>query len=135
MRKLMTQCLDEQMAEKEQLVYIGEDVRHGVPLALQAAKVLSEEGQLQVDVIDSPYLSSPSSGLQNAVQQYDHVVFADICKTQNSPLANMAAQLHTQKKLPQWAVVAAPIAYNPLGNLVTFLSVGDVVTTTRQLIN
>ena len=58
----------------------------------------------------------------------------DICKTQNSPLANMAAQLHTEKQLAEWAVVAAPIAYNPLGNLVTFLSVEDIVRTAKRLI-
>ena len=29
MRKLMTQCIDEQMKDKPELVYVGEDVRHG----------------------------------------------------------------------------------------------------------
>jgi len=107
---------------------------NGVPLALQAAKAISEDTGQQVDVIDSPYLSGPSEGLRQAVQRYEHVVFADICKTQNSPLANMAAQLHTEKQLAAWAVVAAPIAYNPLGNLVTFLSVEDIVSTAKRLI-
>eukprot|EP00658_Telonema_sp_P-2_P003223 TRINITY_DN11184_c0_g1_i2.p1 TRINITY_DN11184_c0_g1~~TRINITY_DN11184_c0_g1_i2.p1 ORF type:complete len:362 (-),score=100.03 TRINITY_DN11184_c0_g1_i2:329-1414(-) len=51
---------------------------NGVPLALQAAKQIGEQHQLQVDVCDSPYLSAPSDALRETLGQYDLVLFADV---------------------------------------------------------
>lgn len=108
---------------------------NGVPLAIQAAEQISTQREFQVDVCDSPYLSAPTSALQQNLEQYDAVLFADICKQGNAPLGSMASVMHSEKQLPgSWGVVAAPAAYNPLGNLVNFLSVDDIVEGANKLV-
>eukprot|EP00656_Telonema_subtile_P025588 TRINITY_DN2762_c0_g1_i3.p1 TRINITY_DN2762_c0_g1~~TRINITY_DN2762_c0_g1_i3.p1 ORF type:complete len:315 (-),score=82.06 TRINITY_DN2762_c0_g1_i3:78-1022(-) len=108
---------------------------NGVPLAMQAADLIADKGEFQVDVCDSPYLSAPTQALQDNLQQYDAVLFADICKQGNAPLGSMASLMHSDKKLPgSWGLVAAPPAYNPLGNLSTFLSVEDIVEGANKLV-
>ena len=69
--------------------------------------------------------------MKGELTQYD---VADICKSGNSPLANIATTLHSQQQLPAWSAVGATPAYNPLGNLITFLSVDDIVNAAKNLV-
>jgi len=95
---------------------------NGVRTALRAARSLD----VPVDVVDSPYLSSVSRGLREAVAEYEAVVFADVCKQGQGPLASHATHLHSEGALKAWNLVAAQRTYNPLGSTLTFLSEDDI---------
>jgi 2-oxoisovalerate dehydrogenase E1 component len=99
----------------------------GVLEALRAARALWREHGVQATVIDSPLLSDVPARLPEALSGFDRVVFADVCKDGQNPFARTACALNARGELPRaWTVVAAARAYNPLGNLVTFLSADDV---------
>ena len=108
---------------------------NGVVTSLQARKVLEEEGAAAVDIVDCPYISGIAAELPSTLAQYDAVLFADMCKEGQAPLAQIAVQLQSRGELPaQWRVVSAPRTYNPLGCMVTFLNVEDVVEGCRALL-
>jgi hypothetical protein len=99
---------------------------NGVVAALQAREELPNPQD--VVVIDSPYLSSASSGLRAALREVDEVVFADVCKQGQHPLAGIITELHADGDLPaRWGSVAALATYNPLGSTMTFTSSEDIV--------
>jgi 2-oxoisovalerate dehydrogenase E1 component len=118
---------------------------NGIPTALQAAASLRDEhGVADVTVIDCPYIGGPlglPSGLVNALADggggvtgscnFDGVVFADVCKEGQHPLASTIIKLHSLGGvLPsdgRWRSVAAQPTYNPLGSTATFLSTQDIV--------
>ena len=102
---------------------------NGVVTSLQARKDLVDHGVLssegEVDVIDSPYLSDVPKALEEALQDYDQVLFADICKEGpgSNVFSSMILRLKERDALPShWAFVGAPRTYNPLGSTVTFLN-------------
>ena len=79
--------------------------------------------QAGITVIDSPYLSHATAGLREAVQGLDAVVFADVCKQGQGPLASIIAELQATGDLPAaWQHVAALRTFNPLGCTATFTS-------------
>lgn len=102
---------------------------NGVVTALQAKEVL--EGELNVrdvTVVDSPYLSDVPGGLRSIVSEFDTVVFADVCKQGQQPLASHITQLQSEGLLPtRWRCVAAARTYNPLGTTLTFTSRDDII--------
>ena len=121
---------------------------NGIPTALRAAQTImsrasedkskskskskGEKNATRVAVVDSPYLSAAPaqlvSFLQAPLAAKAKVVFADICKQRLGPLSAISVQLHNDKVLKgkKWALVGAADTYNPLGNLVTFLSEADI---------
>lgn len=88
-----------------------------------------EGGYSAVDVIDCPLLSDVPNGLKEMLlHNYDHVIFADVCKLGLSPLSSAVVQLQAEKLLPaSWLCVSAPRTYNPLGSTITFLGPDDIV--------
>ncbi|CAE8647022.1 unnamed protein product, partial [Polarella glacialis] len=101
---------------------------NGVQAALHAAKVLQEQHNLEVAVLDSPCLSQVPGGLSQALANFDQVLFADVCKAGQNPLAGSICELQRRRELPRiWGSTAAPFTYNPLGSTLTFLSEQDVV--------
>ena len=115
---------------------------NGVVTSLRARKVLVEreiighEGEL--DILDCPYISAIPDGLRNVMssEQYEGVIFADICKEGpgSNVLESMIVGLKKEGLLPsQWEFVAAPRAYNPLGNTVTFLNEDDIISSFLKL--
>ena len=102
---------------------------NGVLTALHAREYLKDEyGLNDVVIIDSPYLNAATNGLRHAVKELDTVVFADVCKQGQHPLAAIACELQNDGVLPsKWQCVAATPTYNPLGSTVTFTSVEDVI--------
>jgi len=108
---------------------------NGVVTALQARKELEDShGWHNITVIDSPLLSAVPAGLKKALPAYKQVVFADICKEGQNPLSGHVALLQQERLLPQqWRCVAAPRTYNPLGSVITFLNVPDVVGAVNSL--
>lgn len=110
---------------------------NGVPTALKAAKAMmgsASPAYTNIAVVEAPYLSAPAGDLRRYLQSHAHaaptapVVFADICKAAMAPLASISTQLHSEGSLEgrKWALTAAADTYNPLGNLVTFLSEEDI---------
>ena len=57
--------------------------------------------------------------------QFKSIIFADVCKFGQHPQAGIITSLQQDGLLPgaNWQNVAASPTYNPLGNLVTLLSV------------
>ena len=110
---------------------------HGVVHALGARTALKASGSAhaqRVTVIDVPLLSEVAEGLREAVSGFDAVVFADVCKQGQQPLAGIATQLHAEKRLPRlWSSVASTRTYNPLGTTLTFLSQSDIVACCQKL--
>lgn len=104
---------------------------NGVPTALRARDdVVGQQGFApdDVTVIDVPYLSRASKGLEEAVRQLDAVVFVDVCKQGQHPLASIITELQGKHALPvRWRCIAACPTYNPLGTTLTFTSELDVV--------
>lgn len=102
---------------------------NGVLTALQARKWLIDVGEYEdVAVIDSPLLSSVSHGLRQAVQGFHTVIFVDVCKQGQQPLASHVMELRSDRLLPSnWDSVAAARTYNPLGSTVTFTSIEDIL--------
>ena len=102
---------------------------NGVVTCLKARRGLLDLGVISkeedLDVIDVPYLSGISSGLEDALLEYDNVVFADICKEGpgSNVFSSMIVTLEERGTLPMnWSFVGAPRTYNPLGSTVTFLN-------------
>lgn len=96
---------------------------NGVPTALS----VQESASYAVTVLDVPYLSGVGNSLRDAVQQFDRVVFADVCKFGQHPQASMVAQLQNDGLLPpKWCSIGACPTYNPLGQMLTFLSAEDI---------
>jgi len=116
---------------------------NGVVTSLQARRSLLESGLIasenEVDVIDCPYLSDVPDGLHDIIGQYRGILFADPCKAGpgSSVLAPMVTFLQDKGMLPanKWKLVAAPRTYNPLGSLVTFLNVDDIVLRFKEIIH
>jgi len=113
---------------------------NGVVTSLQARESLKQSGilgqDLRIDVIDCPYLSGVPRGLENTLNGYEGVVFADICKEGpgSNIFSSMITSLNQRQALPlHWEFVGAPRTYNPLGSTATFLSqhsIEDAVTRT-----
>lgn len=100
---------------------------NGVLASLRVREQLRAEGVKDVVVIDSPYLSHATEGLRQAVRGLDAVVFADVCKHGQHPLAGVVTELHGDGQLPaKWQCVAALPTYNPLGSTITFTSEEDI---------
>ncbi|CAE7489286.1 unnamed protein product, partial [Symbiodinium microadriaticum] len=113
---------------------------NGVPSALQAMQRMinnQNDAADEIAVIDSPYLSSPPAALVRVLQQFDHVVFADVSKEGASMIfGGFVVQLQNKKLLgPSWRVVGAQPTYNPLGQLLTFLSSEDIESAAHALLN
>ena len=102
---------------------------NGVVTALQAKHVLENELNVKgVTVIDSPYLSDVPSGLRDIVPSFETLVFADVCKQGQQPLAGHITTLQNEGRLPaRWRSVAASRTYNPLGTTLTFTSRDDII--------
>lgn len=106
-------------------------------------------------VVDTPYLSSPPKGLtalltamSSKVKRQEglllsttkapSLLFADICKEGGSgmPLAGFVVELQSREVLagfPAWQIVGAQATYNPLGQMVTFLSKDDIISKADRL--
>lgn len=102
---------------------------NGVMTALRARQEVIQSGVADsVAVIDTPYLSSASTGLRTAVERLDAVVFADVCKQGQHPLAGIICESQADGVLPtRWQCVAAVPTYNPLGSTITFTSEEDII--------
>jgi len=105
---------------------------NGVVTSLQAREALPNPSD--VDVVDCMLLSSVPDGLKEELAHYDRVVFADICKEGMNPLSGMLGELQRPIERggaglagKRWCAKAAARGYNPLGSLVTFLNVDDVL--------
>jgi len=120
---------------------------NGIPTALRAAESLMAQSKgkngkkySNVVVVDSPYLSAApaelTSYLLSDCTAKAKVVFADICKQKLGPLSGISVQLHNEQvlKKKKWALVGATDTYNPLGNLLTFLSEDDIVEAVEQVV-
>eukprot|EP00039_Didymoeca_costata_P012091 m.172946 g.172946 ORF g.172946 m.172946 type:complete len:817 (+) comp15379_c0_seq5:135-2585(+) len=112
---------------------------NGVPEALRARQELEEMGIVSVEdscVIDSPYLTHATKGLIAAVSKLDAVVFADVCKQGQHPLAAIVCELQAERCLPKaWQCVAAVPTYNPLGSTLTFTNVQDIVAASKETLS
>lgn len=110
---------------------------HGVVHSLNARDALASTPGFEstcVTVIDVPLLSEVSEGLRAALRGFDRVVFADVCKQGQQPMASIATALHADGDLPaRWSCVASPRCYNPLGNTITFLNADDIVECCAKL--
>ncbi len=92
---------------------------------VEAHRARSELG-LDVTIIDCPLLSDLPANLD--LSPYDNVVFFDPCKEGQNPLACHIMKLQKKNQLPaKWGMIAAPKTYNPLGQLITFISAEDLV--------
>jgi len=117
---------------------------NGVVTSLLARKELAKSGaceEADVDVIDCMLLSSIPEGLPEELAHYDKVLFADICKEGQNPLGGMLGGLQKGKEMggadlgeKDWRFVCAPRTYNPLGNVLTFLNVDDVVEGVKDVL-
>jgi hypothetical protein len=114
---------------------------NGIVTSLQARRGLVDRGILEseadLDVIDSPYLSAVSRGLEDALSKYDSVVFADICKTGpgSNVFSSMITTLQENGTLPpNWRFVGSPRTYNPLGSNVTFLNQDQIEDAVEKLL-
>jgi deoxyxylulose-5-phosphate synthase len=116
-------------AEKERIAVIT--YGNGVPTAMLAAKTLSAVPNVDITVVDSPYLTHPPEHLKTLLrdESFDRVVFADVCKVGTGmPLAPLATVLQNEGLLDtKWRVIGASNTYNPLGNTITFLSTEDII--------
>jgi hypothetical protein len=106
---------------------------NGVVTALQARRALLDKNAISseadVDIIDSPCLSMVPDGLKEALQQYEGIVFADICKEGpgSNVFSSMVLALKEEGLLPKhWTTKFASRTYNPLGSIETFLNVEDI---------
>jgi hypothetical protein len=115
---------------------------NGLPTSLIAMNAMVEKKIVAADevlVVDSPYLSRPPAQLQSLLADLTAtaskgagagpaVVLADICKEgPGMPFASFVVSLQAAGALPsQWRAVGAQPTYNPLGQLLTFLSAEDI---------
>ena len=82
---------------------------------------------MDATIIDCPLLSSLPANLD--LSPYDDVVFFDPCKEGQNPLAGHVAALKNKGGLPdKWSMIAAPKTYNPLGQLLTFITAEQLVS-------
>ncbi|MDP2434318.1 MAG: thiamine pyrophosphate-dependent enzyme [archaeon] len=104
---------------------------NGVVTALQARKTLVDanpEFKDRITIVDTPCLSQVPRHLTNCLGGYQHVLFADVCKQGQNPFGNFITSLQSSKSLPpHWQCVAACPTYNPLGSVITFLNVEDII--------
>ena len=98
-------------------------------------RLVAEHPDLNVKVIDCPYLSGIPQGLIDAMEGVDAVVFADICKFGQHPFGAHIGSLQFRDLLPaKWQVAAAQPTYNPLGTYLTFLNPPDVVHAVKHVV-
>eukprot|EP01126_Amoeba_proteus_P036444 TRINITY_DN3715_c0_g1_i1.p1 TRINITY_DN3715_c0_g1~~TRINITY_DN3715_c0_g1_i1.p1 ORF type:complete len:419 (-),score=97.14 TRINITY_DN3715_c0_g1_i1:81-1337(-) len=101
--------------------------------ALRAQKILVEEHNLRVGVVDCPYLSDIPKGLLDILdhssgRKIQRIVFVDECKMGQNPFGFFIQKLQEIGKLPsRWSSVAATPTYNPLGTSLTFVHERDIV--------
>mmetsp|Transcript_6876 Transcript_6876/g.10453 ORF Transcript_6876/g.10453 Transcript_6876/m.10453 type:complete len:216 (-) Transcript_6876:1682-2329(-) len=113
---------------------------NGVVTSIKACQALGKRAglgeDLDLDVIDCPYLSGVPDGLKEALKGYDNVVFADICKEGpgSNVFSSMIVALQGQGLPPNWTFVGAPRTYNPLGSTVTFLNERAIKNAVMRLI-
>jgi len=92
---------------------------------VEAKRAVKELG-LDATIIDCPLLSDLPANLD--VSPYEDVVFFDPCKEGQNPLAGHIIKLKNKNNLPaKWGMIAAPKTYNPLGQLLTFISAEDLI--------
>ena len=103
---------------------------NGVVTSLQARKSLlerksqgnvtsickNEKLDIDIDIIDCPYLSDVPKGLENIICDYDYILFADICKEGpgSNVFSSMITTLQQKRKLPsssRWQFIGAPRTY------------------------
>jgi hypothetical protein len=120
------------LQEKVAIVTYG----NGVLAALQARQILLDEMNISnITIIDCPLLSQVPNELRTVIPDFDSVVFADVCKEGQHPLAAHLTRLQNERLLPsKWRVVAAQYTYNPLGSTITFLSKEDIVWEVLHLV-
>lgn len=134
---------------------------NGIPTSLVAMNEIQKRPKTDhrgstdpgVLVVDTPYLSSPPKGLMALLTAMSSKVegqgllptakapsllFADICKQGSSgmPLAGFVMELQSREVLagfPAWQLVGAQATYNPLGQMVTFLSKDDIISKVDRL--
>jgi hypothetical protein len=97
---------------------------------------VSSEGE--IDVIDCPYISAIPADLEKILNDYDRVLFADICKEGpgGNAFSSMITSLQQRGSLPKnWRFVGAPRTYNPLGSTVTFLNQDTIETAVKKLLD
>lgn len=112
---------------------------NGLVSAFQARGQLIRDnllGKDDVTIIDCPYISDIPSGLVEALKPHENVVFVDVCKFGQNPFSYFTSKLHNDGDLDgkNWRLVAAPRTYNPLGSVVTFTSVEDIVEAAEKLL-
>ena len=72
--------------------------------------------------------------MREEIGHFGGAVFADVCKFGTHPQAGLVAGLQNEGLLPaKWRSVGAANTYNPLGNLVTFLSHDDIVNAALEV--
>jgi len=134
---------------------------NGIPTSLVAMNEIQKRSKTEhregtgpgVLVVDTPYLSSPPKGLIALLTAMSSkmegqkllptakapsLLFADICKEGGSgmPLAGFVVELQSRELLagfPAWQIVGAQATYNPLGQMVTFLSKDDIISKVDRL--
>lgn len=109
----------------------------GVLSALEAQSRLLSAFQTAFDVVDCPLLSRVPTGLTNILREkkYSHVVFADICKEGQHPLASHMCHLYNEGVFAgtqRVRCIAALPTYNPLGSRLPFLSTNDIVSAATE---
>jgi TPP-dependent pyruvate/acetoin dehydrogenase alpha subunit/pyruvate/2-oxoglutarate/acetoin dehydrogenase E1 component len=114
---------------------------NGVVTSLRARKRLADRHDIraeeEVDVIDCPCLSSVPRGFEMIIRDYDHVLFADVCKEGpgSNVFSSMITSLNERGALPDsWSFVGAPRTYNPLGSTVTFLNSDTIESALQRLL-
>lgn len=117
---------------------------NGVPIVLLLQAEMQQA--LQFDVCDCPLLSTAPLGLTNLCKEYDCVLFADVCKEGQNPLAShMVAVMNAQqdenvaapakkRKATTMKCIAAQRTYNPLGTVLSFLNRNDMEAGIRSLL-
>lgn len=111
---------------------------NGLPTSLITMNSLIEKGVVSAEevlVVDSPYLTRPPKELESLLDELHGkngaapaVVFADICKEgPGMPFASFVVNLQKSGLLPaRWRAIGGTNTYNPLGQLLTFLSPDDI---------
>jgi hypothetical protein len=108
--------------------FLHNTVGNSTITSLRVQKILQEQHNIKVTVVDCPYLSDVPKGLLDELEGIPKVVFVDECKTGQNPFAGFIVKLKQQKKLPHsWGCVTAAPTYNPLGTSITFVNEGDVI--------
>jgi hypothetical protein len=101
---------------------------NGVVTSLQARTSLLErqdvisinneelDTDIDIDIIDCPYLSDVPKGLENIICDYDYILFADICKEGpgSNIFSSMITTLQQKRKFlstSRWQFIGAPRTY------------------------